>query len=58
MSGIPDDPTRRHPEKPGDFPEKSVNGHDRQEQRDKAAKKTDAPKPKTSEENQKPESKH
>lgn len=58
MSGIPDDPTRRHPEKPNEFPEKSVNGHDR-EDRDKAAK-TDTPnaKPKKPDEKQKSESKH
>jgi hypothetical protein len=44
MSGIPDDPTRTHPEKPGEFPTKSVNGHDRTE-RDKAAKADDKKKP-------------
>ncbi len=56
MSGIPDDPTKRHPEKPGDFPAKSVNGHDRADSNKSA--KTDDVKTKKPEEKQKPESKH
>jgi hypothetical protein len=57
MSGIPDDPTRRHPEKPGDFPSKSVNGHDPKDRDDKAAK-PDNQKAKKNDEKEKPESKH
>lgn len=61
MAGIPDDPTRKHPEKPGEFPSKSVNGNVRGAHEEAKSAKSDGQRAKVNkrpDEKEKPASKH
>ena len=61
MAGIPDDPTRKQPEKPGEFPGKSVNERDGGARDRAKSAKSDKPQRKVNkkpDEKQKPETMH